>query len=149
MMEDIDFLQNWLDIMAEATVEGDFPTFMSGVALPFTLITSAGPIVQATEEDVQSGFDSFHAMLVNLRATQMIRVAERVERISSHVMVGFYETQILRGGQRIFDPFRSAITLFRSGHVWKAAQISNGLENRTWPIDLPRVATDPIRRTDA
>ena len=136
---DIDFLQAWLDTLSDAAMAGDFETYIASISLPFTLVTSAGAMVQTTEDDMRDGFEAFHAMLKTLRATQIIRIAERVDRVSANVLTGLYETQILQGGQRLFAPFRSSVTLVMSGNHWKAAQIANGMTNHTWPIVMPRI----------
>jgi hypothetical protein len=140
----LDLGQSWLDRMGAACFADDFETFAAGISLPFVLVTSGGQMVQTCITEIRQGFDTFHEMLRTLHATQMLRLAECVWQVSPQSLVVAYETQILSGGQRVVDPFRSVATLIRSDDGLRAASIVNGLSNRKWPIDVLRVdAPDP------
>jgi hypothetical protein len=85
-------------------------------------------------------------MLLSQGVTDLVRIAFDVHPIGSLLLIGRYETHILRGGTRLFDPFVSSMTLRFSGGAWRAACITNAMTNDRWPIHLIRVDRgDPAR----
>lgn len=135
----LDLAQAWVDRMGAACFANDLATFEQGVSLPFTLVTARRTLVQTEAAQIREGFETFRAMLMTLRATAMLRLVESAVRISPHSLVAIYETQIVSGGQRVAEPFRSAVTLVEQDGRWRAACISNGLTNTRWPIETLHV----------
>ena len=139
--------QSWLDRVGRAFFEDDFDTYSSAVERPFVLITATATMVSATPEDLRDGFVQFRDMLRSQGATDMVRLAFGVQPIGSQLLVGRYETHILRGATRLFDPYISSMTLRLSGGEWRAACISNSMTNSRWPIHLPRIDAGPQPET--
>ena len=130
-------LQDYLDRLSTAVLEGDFDTYADGVALPFTLVTAQKALVIDTSQDLQDGFDAYHNMLKSQNATDMIRIVERAERRSETQIAGRYSTNILAVGNRIFDPFQSDMILENQAGDWRAIWISNDMRDARWPIHVP------------
>ena len=65
-MEATVFLQDWLDRMGDATLGGDWQSYMPGISLPFRLLTETAEITvigeflptQLTPAEVQSALDA-------------------------------------------------------------------------------------------
>lgn len=131
--------QGWLDRVAQTIFENDFDSYANSVETPFVLMTTTGTLIAARPADLRSGFDQFHQMLLSQGATEMIRIAEEVRPIGTSFLIGTYETNILRNGTRLFEPFRSSLTLRNRDGVWRAACIANAMTNARWPIHLPLI----------
>lgn len=143
-MDSILILQTFLDDMAKAVMEGDFPTYRRSTCLPFHLITHDSNIVVTTEEDLRQGFESFRSLLQTQRVTDYIRLVESVQRLDDTLITGRYVSHLIAGAMRVVPPFHSQITLRLSDDRWQAASITNALANSRWPVQVLSVPqTDP------
>lgn len=131
--------QGWLDRVAQTFFDDDFDTYAGSIEQPFVLMTTTRTLIASTTEDLRDGFVQFRHMLLSQGATDFIRVAEDVRMLGPTLLTGSYETHILRNGLRLFDPYRSAMTLRLGDGVWRAAAITNAMSNDRWPIHLPRI----------
>jgi hypothetical protein len=137
-MEATVFLQDWLDRMGDATLGGDWQSYMPGISLPFRLLTETAEITVTTEADLKQGFDAFVASLHSQQVSDYIRLVTSA-KLSGDRLDGTYVTHVLAESVRVLPRFESAISLQRQGTIWRATTISNTLNNDRWPIDLPGV----------
>jgi hypothetical protein len=135
--------QDWLDRVARTFFDDDFPAYADAVEQPFVLVTATRTLIADTPDALRAGFEQFRDMLRDQGATDMIRLAQNVLPVGSTLLTGTYETHILRGGTRLFEPFASVMTLRLSGTTWRAACITNAMTNERWPIHLPRIDRGP------
>ena len=126
-------------------MRGDLPRYEQLVLLPFNLETSKANLVVTTAKDLQDGFDDFTDMLESQGTTDMIRSVKRAHYTRDGDVVGEYETELLKGSQRVVPPFRSNIRIRNTGGVWAAVAISNNTTSQRWPVLIPRVAEDSLR----
>ncbi len=138
MTDALDILQDWLDVMSDATIAAKWEIYRVGVELPFHLITDAFSVSVATEAELRRGFDVFIETLRAQKATDYIRIARSAEFVSPHLIAGGYESEILSNGARIVAPYRSRVILRNREEGWRAASIVNGLSNAKWPILTPK-----------
>ena len=134
-------LQDYLDTLSRASLEGDWNTYRRYVGLPFVLVTDTATLTVSTEDMLRGGFDEFTAMLRALQVTDYIRLAEDGRMLSDDLLAGFYVSHLLSKSVRVLPPFRSQITLRRVDGIWLCAAITNALSNARWPISLPVVSS--------
>lgn len=148
-MPALQILQSYLDETSEACLKGDWDTYAATVELPFVFMTQTATTCITTREELQLGFDAYHAMIKHQRVTDYVRLTETAVELDQGLISGRYTSHLLAGSHRIVPPFRSSITLRLSGNRWRAASISNVLVNAEWPLLMPRVAPDlPLKGTE-
>lgn len=140
-------LQDYLDKVGQASLNGDWDTYHRSVSLPFVLITDTATLTVSTEDMLRAGFDEFTAMLRALRVTHYVRLAEDGRMLSDDLLSGSYVSHLLSDHVRVIPPFRSQITLRRTDGSWCCVAITNALSNARWPISLPVVSSKADRGT--
>jgi hypothetical protein len=131
-------LQDWLDQMGDATLRGDWDGYVHHVHLPFRLVTETADLTVASQAELRRGFDGFVAALRSQRVSDYIRLVTSAT-LAGDRLDGTYVTHVLAESVRVLPRFESAITLERSGTIWRATLIANSLNNDRWPIDVPGV----------
>ena len=137
-MSILDF-QTWLDVVGQATLDGDFDRYAVYVSVPFTLITQEATLTVPDRAGLRRGFDVYHTMFRTMGVTDMVRTASGVTPMGPDLLCGNYETHILRGALAIVPPFLSSMVLRHEEGLWRAASVTNSWTNRRWPIDFPKV----------
>lgn len=132
------FFQRWLDRVAAAFFENSFEVYRDAVILPLTVTTQKATMIVETEAELRQGFDAWADMLKAQQATDMIRTARSVEMMDDAMMFGVYDTEILAGARRVITPFTSFMLLRREDDVWRAATVTSGMSNESWPITVPK-----------
>jgi hypothetical protein len=148
MTSPLTHLQDWLDVMSEATIRADWETYREGADLPFHLVTDGFSLSITTEAELRKGFDGFVETLRTQKATNYIRIARSAEYVSPHLIAGGYESEILSHGTRIVAPYRSRVILRSRDGRWRAASIVNGLSNAKWPLLTPQVPAETLPDAD-
>lgn len=138
-MPAMQIMQSYLDELSTAVLVGDWDTYRSHVAMPFTLITETATLVVDTEENLRAGFDNFHNMLKFQKVTHYIRLVDTAVELGDMLISGRYTSHVMAGAHRIIPPFRSNMTLRLNGNRWSAAAITSSISNMQWPIQMPRV----------
>ena len=142
-------LQTYLDDVASAVMQDDWPRYEARICLPFHLVTHTANLTIATETELRKGFEAFQETLKSQHITDYIRLVETASQLDPDLITGQYMTHLLAGSQRIIAPFRSSITLRLIGNQWRAASITNALANSRWPISMPVLADIPDENSDA
>lgn len=144
-MHAAELLQNYLDLVAAAIMNGDWETYENRVMLPLLLVTHAENIVVSTPDDLRAGFDTFRQALEIQKVTDYVRLVETAKIVDDDLLTGRYITHLIAGAHRILQPYTAQITLRRNGGVWRAASITNGLANSRIPfVGLSVADTPPI-----
>ncbi len=136
----LDTFQACIDAVSAALMDNDFESYRRWVECPLVLLTDAGTTLIDTEEAFRFGFDSYAGMLRTERATDLIRLAHSVTSYGPNLMTGRYETHILRGGQRLYGPFQSSMSLRRVGNDWKIGSVVSPTHAEQWLINRVRPA---------
>ncbi|MFN0113364.1 MAG: hypothetical protein ACKVPY_01660 [Paracoccaceae bacterium] len=131
--------QSWLDRITRSYIYLDFDSYAASVDFPFVLMTAGATFVLTSPNQLREGFEQFTSTLRALNASDVVSSASALSPVGPELLVGRYETSILRDAVRLFDPVVSIVTLRRSGGIWKAISIANTMTNNRWPIDLPRL----------
>ena len=76
-----DILQRYLDRIAAAVLQDDWPTYQDGVVLPFHLVTHSANITIATTAELRAGFEAFHQTLQAQKVTDYVRLVETAKQL--------------------------------------------------------------------
>lgn len=136
-MNSVDTLQDYLDRVGAAVLAGDWDAYRADICLPFNLITQAANLTVETEAELRAGFDAFHSMLRTHAVTDYIRLVDRAAYLDDTLLSGSYVTHTLSRGKRVLQPYTSQITLRLEDARWRAASITNSLNNARWPLVSP------------
>ncbi len=143
----LDVFQRHLDDVSEALMQGDFDAYFERVCDPLVVINEQGTTVISGEDQFRFGFESYVGMLKSQRASHLMRLASSVTELGSDLLTGQYVTQILRGGQRIYGPFESALVLRLVDGVWKLCCVASSSHREDYPINVLPGAEVPATRT--
>lgn len=135
--------QRWLDRVGDAFFANDFGTYRDAIELPLMLMTRTATLVIDDEAKLKQGFDAWVEMMDGYGITHMIRTARDVSMLGDGMIVGFYETELLRSdASRVVPPFSSSMQLRLVDDTWRCVSVTSGLKNSDWPIDRPASALE-------
>lgn len=131
--------QDWLDLVEDSVLKGDYATYRDHVVLPMSIVTQVSRMTIAAEEELRRGFDAWRGMLSGQGITATIRTPVALDTVSDGEVRGVYVTEYLAGATRVIEPTRSAmhLTLSPDGR-WRCGLIESGLDNDRWPLDRLR-----------
>ena len=130
----LDLFQKHLDAISAALMAGDFYAYMRLVTVPLVVVTDKATAVISDEQEYRYGFDNYAGMLRTERATDLVRLASAVSELAPNLITGRYETHILRTGQRIYGPFKSALSMRCEDDIWKVCSVVNPAHADKWPL---------------
>jgi hypothetical protein len=132
--------QNWLDSVGMSLIDRDFPTYRDAILLPLTVATAETTHIVSDEARLLLGFNGWVEMMRGLEIDTMIRRARDVEQLSPTLIVGRYETELLRGATRVVPPFASSMQLrCCEDGIWRCFNVTSGFKAApNWPIDRPK-----------
>lgn len=139
-----EFLQNWLDDVADAFFAEDFDAYANAVKLPLMVKTDGGTMIVETEESLREGFDAWVKMMKAQKVTHMIRTVKEAAWLTDGVISGLYETDVLSDANRVLPKFISLMELHNVDGHWRASTVVNGMKNIQWPITSPIVVPDEV-----
>ncbi len=132
----LDVFQRHLDDVSAALMQGDFDAYFERVCDPLVLVNEKSTTVITGEDQFRFGFDSYVGMLKSQRASHLMRLASSVTELGPELFTGQYVTQILRGGQRIYGPFESALVLRLVDGMWKLCCVASSSHRDGYPINV-------------
>lgn len=132
--------QAWLDRVGASLFDRDYDTYRDAILLPLTVSTPDATHIVADEAGLLQGFTAWVDMMQGLEIDAMIRIARDVEQLGPTLIVGRYQTELLRGATRVTEPFASSMQL-RCGDdgMWRCFSVTSGFRAAPgWPIDRPK-----------
>ena len=114
-----ELVRQFLDKTGTSILNGDFATYAACFHLPQRVETFDGRKLLETESDLKAMHQSVHEWLVNMGATDLARDLLVAEFRGDDLIVGAYETRIMRGTELLADPYPNYGTLARIDGVWK------------------------------
>lgn len=145
------FFQRWLDEVGDAFFANRFDIYENAVCLPLDIVSDDQASRVVTVDALKQKFDMWVDMLRIHRVTDMIRIAEGIERVAPDTIVGNYRTEILSNGARTMPPFASSMMLQQQGNAWRATRVTTGMTREQWPLffaNTPDKQTDQAHRAD-
>jgi len=132
--------QAWLDRVGDSFFDADFATYRDAVLLPLTVATRDETHIVSDEAQLQQGFTAWIDMMEGAGIDTMIRTSRDVEQLGPELIVGRYETELLRGGKRMVEPFASSMQLRLGGDgTWRCFIVASGFGAASgWPMDRPK-----------
>ena len=137
-----------LDALSECFLTGNFGLWRSLVQIPLTLVTSAGHIVLRDEVMLGANFLLYLKSIEIQRVDAIVRRSIALEQFDEDAFFGTYETEYLRNGLRLVEPYESTAIIRCDNDKAKISFISNALDHHRWTSIPPRfdshVPTDHI-----
>lgn len=132
--------QHWLDRVGQSFFDRDFALYNDAVLLPLTVATRDETHIVSDEAQLLQGFTSWIDMMAGFGVDAMIRTSRNVEPLGPDLIVGRYETELLRGGKRVVEPFASSMQLLRGADgKWRCFSVASGFGAASgWPMDRPK-----------
>lgn len=131
--------KNHLTTMSDAILDGDFERYLSCVALPLKVTTNSSTFWIETEEMLEEGFDAFSDMMLSLNVNCIARRAITVTGITNRRIFGRYASSCMKDRDEIVPLYTADITLeLQEDLSWKTSSIDLQIDNRRWPIMVPR-----------
>lgn len=127
-----DEFQRFLDAMSGCFLRNDFAAWRAVVHLPLTIVTALGSEEFHSEEALRENFDCYFRAYSIMALDEIYRRPISVELCPDGLILGTYETNLLRRGQRVVDPFKSSLLLHPEGAGYRVSSILNARGHREW-----------------
>ncbi len=124
---------------SEAFMRSDRETVGRHIALPLHMRTQTSEFILENAEQVSTGLDVFHRSLQTQGVNHFIRLATSAEYLSDDYIEGHYMTHTLCNAIPVVPAYPCRAILRRDGELWQFTQIDTSLQNKHWPISMPRV----------
>ncbi|AEI95416.1 hypothetical protein RLO149_c034750 [Roseobacter litoralis Och 149] len=139
-MNESDF-QSFLDDVSECFIERDFARWRKRVLYTFSLITSAGPIVIKTDDELRENFALYLQACDAMQLDRIFRVPLGLEECSDGTWLGSYETNLLRNGMRATAPYKSTALLHLRADGIRMSSIMNARGHHDWTGKQPETGS--------
>lgn len=133
-------LQDMLDLICESFMAKDFATWESLVVLPFTLVVRTGAMTFSTTESLRENFFGCSDHASDAGVDQMVRTALSAVDCGDGTALGTFQTEILRRGYRVYQPYTSSALFLWTPKGWKLSSILNARNAPDW------IEVDPVKR---
>ncbi len=132
----------FLDKTGASILNGDFATYAACFHLPQRVETFDGIKLLETEDDLRAMYLIVRDWLVNKGATDLARDLLVAEFRGDDLIVGAYETRIMRGTELLADPYPNFSSLARIDGIWK-------IVDGTYATNIPDLLSSLKSKLDA
>lgn len=136
-MTAVETLEQFLDAVAKAVVDGRLEDYARHVILPFVLETTSATLTVSTMKELEDGFDAYGEMLADLGVTTIQRKVIRAFAPTPGRIHGQYTTRLLSGNRQVAPMFWSQTQIDLIDGVWKSGFIRNTTTDGRWPVLMP------------
>ena len=126
-----------LEATSRCFLDRNYDLWRRHVLLPFTLITRSGAIVMATEKELRENFDLYVKARETLHLDEVVRRPVSLEDCRDGTWIGTYETNLLRRGTRVTDPYTSSALLVEDDGVFRMRSVMNARAPQDWAAKRP------------
>ncbi|MEM9577356.1 MAG: hypothetical protein AAF999_10125 [Pseudomonadota bacterium] len=109
-MADERFIE-YLDAISRCFIEHNFALWKDRVIYPFSLITSAGPVVILDDAGLRENFELYLSFCDTMQIDSIVRTPVCLEDCRDGSWMGTYETNLLSHGVRATAPYVSTALL--------------------------------------
>ena len=124
--------QAFLDEISVCFISRDFAGWRARILLPFTLVSSRGSEVLATEAELAQNFSLYLDACAVLSLDQIVRRPISLELCRDGLWLGTYETSLMSRGQRATDPYVSTALLHPFEDDPRMSSILNARGHHDW-----------------
>ncbi|APE42737.1 hypothetical protein BOO69_04345 [Sulfitobacter alexandrii] len=125
-------LQAFMDKVIGIIREDDADGYLSMIELPYQVITARETRTFVRRQDMREHFHLFRIGLHQLGFHDLSHRVTATTMLGADLATGIYETQLYRNDQLFIAPYRSCITLRRSGRVWRAVSTAHTIGHADW-----------------
>jgi hypothetical protein len=129
--------EEFLDAISRCFIERDLSLWKDRVIFPFSLVTSAGPVVISTDAQLRENFDLYLAACEAMHLDEIVREPLSLDDCKDGTWIGTYETNLLSHGVRATEPYTSSALLKEVSGKFKMLSILNARGHHDWTGKQP------------
>lgn len=130
-----DIYQRRIDSLSDAIMRCDMDTFVTGIALPYTVKTSDAQLVYETEEQLKSGVGRYAEALRERGVTRMERPCESAAFLQDDLIEGFNSVRLLAQDVLVVDPYLVRMRMaLGEDNTWRVTESSAAMKSEKWPL---------------
>jgi hypothetical protein len=141
--------ETFLHDISVCFIQENFATWQSRVLLPFTLVTSAGPVVCSDTAELQENFELYLQACKTMRLTEIVRLHVSFEDCKDGTYIGTYETHLMSNGTRATAPYISSALMEKRDGVLKMHSVLNARGHHDWTGRQPAEHQKPVANRNA
>ena len=127
----------FLDEISRSFIERDITLWRDRVIYPFSLITSAGPVVLHNDDELRRNFELYLKASDIMGLDQIVRHPVSLEDCGDGTWIGTYVTELLSRGKRAAAPYTSSALLVDENGRFKMRSILNARGHHYWTAKRP------------
>lgn len=127
----------FLDVISRCFIERNFALWKDRVIYPFSLITSAGPVVILNDAELRENFELYLSACDTMQLDDIVRTPVCLEDCMDGSWMGTYETNLLSHGVRATPPYTSTALLQDVFGKFKMKSILNARGHHDWTGKQP------------
>lgn len=128
---------DFLDAISRCFIERNFALWQDRVIYPFSLITSAGPVVISDDTKLRESFELYLSACDTMQLDEIVRTCVSLEDCKDGSWIGTYETNLLSHGNRATPPYTSSALLQDVFGKFKMTSILNARGHHDWTGKQP------------
>ncbi|MBE3639354.1 nuclear transport factor 2 family protein [Mangrovicoccus algicola] len=144
----IEMVRTFLDRMSAAVTEADFDSFAEMFELPFSVHTRLHHYQRRDRTELRVTFDVWRRTIEVNMATAVVLRPRRIEAFGSDVLMVEYDSDLLRGAQKMLPTFASLALLRRRAARWRMEQVMTGTQNAEDSLFLRVDPVNPVPQTE-
>ncbi len=132
-----DRFNDFLDAISRCFIERNFALWKARVIYPFSLITSAGPVIILDDAELRENFELYLSACDTMQLDSIVRTPISLEDCKDGSWMGTYETNLLSHGTRATPPYTSTALLQDVFGTFKMTSILNARGHHDWTGKQP------------
>lgn len=132
-----DDFQSFLDAVSICFLKREFSMWQERIILPFSLVTSAGPVVLRNDDALRENFDLYLSACDAMRLDEIVRRPISLEDCLDGTWIGTYETNLLSHGVRATKPYISSALMSYENGFFRMYSILNARGHHDWTGKQP------------
>lgn len=125
-------LQEFMDKVIDIIRQDDADGYLSMIELPYQVITARETRTFVRRQEMREHFQLFRIGLHQLGFHDLEHRVTSATMLGADLATGIYETQLHRDDQLFIAPYRSCITLRRTGGKWRAVSTAHTSGHADW-----------------
>ncbi|MEP0960305.1 MAG: hypothetical protein ABJG75_00610 [Roseobacter sp.] len=105
--------------------------------MPFSLVTSSGPVILKTETELHYNFNLYLKACEAMRLDDIIRTPIGLEKCDDNIWLGTYETDLLTHGVRAVAPYTSSALMRMEQGSFRMISVLNARGHHDWTGKQP------------
>ncbi len=130
--------KEFLEDISEPFFQRDITKWRTRLRLPFSMVTSTGPVTLTTEQEVRVNFDLYLEVAESMNLDFIYREPLTIEHCEDGTVLATYRTHLMRQGKRLADPYTSTALMHPGPDGWKMSAVLNARGHHAWTGKPPK-----------